>query len=183
MSRKIRRRAVPRVFLIFVLLVTSLSTQVTRAAEAVRRPNIVVILVDDLRWDELACTGHPFVRTPSIDLAPTLIELAGAKSKHKMDGRSLMPLLKGARPSDWRTSFLVEYNTDTVFPRVRNMGYRAVRTERWKLIRYNDLDGMDELYDLKNDPYEMVNLIDRPPSKATVDTLQAELERLLNETP
>ena len=40
-----------------------------------------------------------------------------------------------------------------------NMGYEAVRTERYKLIHYLELEGMDELYDLETDPYEMRNLI------------------------
>ena len=39
----------------------------TGYAESAQRPNIVVVLVDDLRWDELGCCGHPFVRTPNID--------------------------------------------------------------------------------------------------------------------
>lgn len=118
----------------------------------------------------------------SIDLAPTLIELADGQSTERMDGRSLVPLLAGESPENWRTSFLVEYNTDTVFPRVFNMGYRAVRTERWKYIRYNTLDGMNELYDLKNDPYEMTNLIGDPNSQASRKTLQTQLQKLLEGT-
>src|SRR3954449_4563153 len=39
----------------------------TYASAAVRRPHIVFILVDDLRWDELSCTGHPFASTPNAD--------------------------------------------------------------------------------------------------------------------
>ncbi len=42
------------------------------------------------------------------------------------------------------------------------MGYKAVRNERWKYIRYLELEGMDELYDLKADPYELENLIHQP---------------------
>ena len=115
----------------------------------------------------------------SIDLAPTLIELSGTSAKMSVDGRSLVPLLRGKRPQDWRTSFLIQYNTDTVFPRVNKMGYRAIRTQRWKHIRYLELDGMDELYDLRNDPYEMSNLIQDPASQETLKTLKAELDRLL----
>nr|WP_310821334.1 sulfatase/phosphatase domain-containing protein [Stratiformator vulcanicus] len=99
----------------------------------------------------------------------------------KLDGRSLVPLLKGESPDDWRDSLLVEYNTDTVFPRVKNMGYHAVRTSRWKYIRYNDLKGMDELYDLKNDPYEMRNLLSGSETPPILPSLQAELDRLLSE--
>ena len=115
----------------------------------------------------------------SIDLAPTVLELAAVKTDRRLDGRSLVPLLEGDRPADWRTSFLVEYNTDTVFPRVKTMGYRAIRTTRWKYIRYNDLEGMDELYDLKNDPYEMDNVIGRPELRETLRALRAELDEAL----
>ncbi|HRX78321.1 MAG TPA: sulfatase [Pirellulaceae bacterium] len=94
----------------------------------------------------------------SIDLAPTLLELSGASEKMAVDGESLVPLLRGNSPENWRNSFLIQYNSDTVFPRVDRMGYRAIRTQRWKFIRYNELDGMDELYDMKHDPYEMHNL-------------------------
>jgi N-acetylglucosamine-6-sulfatase len=114
----------------------------------------------------------------SIDLAPTLLDLAGAPAERPPDGRTLVPLLRGEAPRDWRTSFLIEYNTDAVFPRVRNMGYKAVRTKRWKYIRYNKLAGMDELYDLKADPYEMHNLIDDPDFSAVWKRLALELDRL-----
>lgn len=89
----------------------------------------------------------------SIDLAPTLLDFAGVTSQDPVDGRSLLPLFKGEIPADWRTSFLIQYNSDTVFPRVHKMGYRAIRTKRWKYIRYLELEGMDELYDLQTDPY------------------------------
>ena len=63
-------------------------------------------------------------------------------------------------PSGWRRSFLIEYTTDIVFPRMLNMGYDAVRDERYKFIRYRELKGMNELYDLQRDPFELTNLID-----------------------
>src|SRR6185503_19910573 len=66
------------------------------------------------------------------DLAPTLLELAGV-SAPKVDGRSLVPLLNGVG-GDWRGSFLIEYYSDRVIPRVRQIGYKAIRTERWKYI-------------------------------------------------
>lgn len=118
----------------------------------------------------------------SVDLAPTLIELAGAVPQGEMHGRSLVPLFKGDA-ADWRTSILIEYYTDTVFPRVLNMGYKAVRTERYKYIHYLDLTGMDELYDLSSDPYEMDNLIDEPGSRPVVRQMKTELLRLLKEMP
>lgn len=117
----------------------------------------------------------------SIDVAPTLLAVANANLTIPTDGRSLLPLLKGERPDDWRRSFLIQYNTDTVFPRVYMMGYRAIRTKRWKYIRFNELDGMDELYDLQNDPYEMENVINQPDASATLKRLQSELHKLLND--
>ena len=117
----------------------------------------------------------------SIDLAPTLIELSGASEKMRVDGRSLVPLLRGERPQDWRTSFLIQYNSDTVFPRVHRMGYRAIRTQGWKFIRYIELAGMNELYDLTNDPYEMTNLIGEPQAKAVLSDLNSQLDHLLQD--
>jgi N-acetylglucosamine-6-sulfatase len=59
------------------------------------------------------------------------------------------------------------------------MGYKAARTERWKYIHYFELEGMDELYDLKTDPYEMRNIINQPDAASTVNEMKRELERLL----
>jgi N-acetylglucosamine-6-sulfatase len=63
------------------------------------------------------------------------------------------------------------------------MGYQAVRTDRWKYIHYLELKGMDELYDLKTDPYEINNLIAAPQSRPTLQQLNAELAQLLNASP
>ena len=114
----------------------------------------------------------------NIDLAPTLLELAGLSPPAAIEGRSLVPLLKGPR-NEWRTSFLIEYYSDKVFPRIQKMGYKAVRNERWKYIHYLELDGMDELYDLKSDPYEMNNIINQQSAAKTLNEMKRELERLL----
>lgn len=112
----------------------------------------------------------------TLDLAPTLLALAGLTPPGPMEGRSLAPIFAGDARG-WRQSFLVEYYTDTVFPRVLNMGYTAVRTTRHKYIEYRDLQGMDELYDLEADPYEMKNLISMPGSAAIVEQMRSELAR------
>ena len=64
------------------------------------------------------------------------------------------------------------------FARVLSMGYKAVRTERYKYIQYTDLEGMDELYDLEADPYEMNNVIDDPEAAQLLMDMQAELASL-----
>jgi N-acetylglucosamine-6-sulfatase len=118
----------------------------------------------------------------NIDVAPTCLEVAGVRPETAMHGQSLAPLLRG-NPRVWRTSFLIEYFSDRVFERMQNIGYRAVRTKRWKYIHYTDLgDGMDELYDLQADPYEMKNLIADPAARPMLEELKQELARLLRQT-
>jgi N-acetylglucosamine-6-sulfatase len=111
----------------------------------------------------------------NVDVAPTLLELAGAEPLEKVHGRSLLPLLRG-RPAAWRESFLAEYFLEKVAPRAP--AWRAVRTARWKYIHYPELEGMDELYDLGSDPREMRNLIGDPASQPALGEMKAELERL-----
>jgi N-acetylglucosamine-6-sulfatase len=125
-------------------------------------------------------TFDPFVL--SIDLAPTLLALGGAPLPEKMHGRSLLPLLRG-QDFQPRKSILIEHFSDNVFARVRNMGYQAVRTDRWKYIHYRDLADCDELYDLKSDPYELSNRIGDASLNSTVADLKTELRRLLDQTP
>ncbi|MEZ5288472.1 MAG: sulfatase [Vicinamibacterales bacterium] len=117
----------------------------------------------------------------SIDLAPTFLELAGVAVPPRMQGRSLAPVF--ADPAaPWRDAFLVEYYSDTVFPRMLNTGYSAVRTDRYKYIQYRDLTGMDELYDLEADPYEEHNRITDPAAAGLLDTMRGRLTGLLEAT-
>lgn len=76
-----------------------------------------------------------------------------------------------------RDAVLIEYFSDRVFPRIRRMGYQAVRTDRWKYIHYTELQGADELYDLRRDPFEMRNLIADP--GAPLEEMRARLRKLL----
>lgn len=121
----------------------------------------------------------------NIDIAPTLLEIGGAEIPKNIHGKSLLPLLKGEKVP-WRESFLIEYFSDKVFPRVHKMGYQAVRNDRWKYIHYVELEGMDELYDLKADPYEMKNLVKAPrensATKVALEKMNAELQGLLNQS-
>ena len=134
-----------------------------------------------VRWPQRVAAGREASGLAvSVDVAPTLLELAGAESPPDVHGRSLTPLLEGPTPSDWRRSLLVEYYSDSVWPRMSSMGYQAVRTARWKYIRYRELEGMDEVYDLNNDPFELRNLHDAPGILATRAELRAELNRLLD---
>jgi N-acetylglucosamine-6-sulfatase len=136
-----------------------------------------------MRFPRLVPAGStPSATVLAIDLAPTFVELAGGKLPAQYQGRSLVPVIKGATPSDWRNSFLIEYYSDTVFPRMNKTGYRAVRMGDWKYIRYIDQTGMDELYDLRSDPYELKNRINDSSATAMLKSLQAELGRIWSET-
>ncbi len=114
----------------------------------------------------------------NLDVAPTVLELAGVTRPGSMEGRSLVPVFADTTMA-WRSSFVIEYFSDTVFPRILNMGYQALRSERWKYIRYTELRDMDELYDLAADPYELRNLIAESRHGANRDQLGQELDRLL----
>ena len=114
----------------------------------------------------------------NIDIAPTLLEIGGAPIPQPTHGRSLAPLLRGEKVP-WRNSFLIEYFSDTVFPRMLKMGYQTVRADRWKYIHYVDLEAMDELYDLKNDPFELKNRIHDPAAANALGDLKSELQLLL----
>jgi arylsulfatase A-like enzyme len=135
-----------------------------------------------VRYPPLARAGStPAQMVQTIDLAPTILELTGVRDRVKRQGRSLVPVLNGSGTA-WRTALLLEYESDTVFPRIRNMGYQAVRTGRFKYIHYLELEGMDELYDLETDPYEMDNIVGTERGQAVLPQVQSELARLQRET-
>ena len=117
----------------------------------------------------------------SIDLASTLLEMAGISPGKQFQGKSWLPIFVG-KANTWRSSFLVEYYSDAVFPRIVKMGYKAVRNQRYKYIHYTDLEGMNELYDLVSDPYELHNIISDPKMAGTLKEMKKELNRLLEQT-
>ncbi len=117
----------------------------------------------------------------ALDIAPTLIELAGGTPGAHIQGQSLVPLFQGTAPA-WRSSFLVEYYAESAMPWLVGMTYKAIRTERYKFIHWVHHEGCDELYDLTQDPYELQNLIHVPEAQAIHQTLRAELARLVAES-
>ena len=95
----------------------------------------------------------------SVDIAPTVLDLAQVPIGDHIQGRSFVPLLTGSS-RDWRDSFLVEFYTyEQPMPWLVDMDYRAVRTERYKYIHWMQHPDENELYDLAEDPYEKKNLI------------------------
>lgn len=112
----------------------------------------------------------------NVDFAPTLLELAGLPAPADMQGRSMAPLLRGRKPSNWRTSMYYRYYHYPKDHRVQP--HYGVRTERYKLIYFDRLDEW-ELYDLKKDPHETNNLY--ASSARLAKKLKTELFRLKTE--
>ena len=112
----------------------------------------------------------------NIDYAPTFLDLAGVPVPEDMQGISLLPLLKGENPKNWRKSLyyhFYEYPAEHAVKR-----HYGVRTDKYKLIHfYNDIDAW-ELYDLEKDPTEMHNVFDDPEYGKVVDFMNRELVRL-----
>jgi len=115
----------------------------------------------------------------NIDVCPTMLELAGVKTPDGVQGKSMLPLVKGDN-SGRRKSFFYEYVKEPQFPRLPSVN--AVRTDRWKHIRYPEIDDIEELYDLKTDPYELKNLAADPKHASTLAEMKKEMDRLMVET-
>lgn len=111
------------------------------------------------------------------DVAPTILDLAGADIPEYMQGLSLKPLLEQKADTEWRHSFLYEYFVDDAYP-YAGPTMTAVRTDSFKLIDSDLEDDIDELYDLENDPGEMRNLISDPDYAEILDGLRTELDSL-----
>ena len=94
----------------------------------------------------------------NIDIAPTILDLAGLEVPGSVQGRALKPLLDGRRV-EWRSEFFYEHP----FQHPRIPKTEGVRGSRWKYVRYTSLDPVvEELYDLKEDSREERNLAGDP---------------------
>ena len=127
-----------------------------------------------LRYPKLVPAGQ--VRDQmvlNIDIAPTLLSLAGLPVPAQMQGRSWLPLLTD-KPTDWRTSFLAEYFIECTYPNTPTIV--ALRTDAAKLTKYPGHAEWTELFDLKNDPYETNNLAKGPAHAQMLGGMKADLE-------
>jgi arylsulfatase A-like enzyme len=136
--------------------------------------------------------GHkPTEMVLNLDIAPTILDLAGIPAPKAMQGRSMLPHVlvppPGPLPPEWepREAFLYEYFE---FPDIsHNVNKnRGIRTTKWKFIHYYDppfkYPQEFELYDLEKDPEERLNLAKQPAMQGVIKELQAKMEQLRKET-
>lgn len=115
----------------------------------------------------------------NIDIGPTILEFAGAKPLDDINGQSFLPLLTGAKESS-RDELFYEYFWEYSFPQTPTM--HAIRTDKYKLIRYYGIWDLNELYDMEDDPDETTNLINSPEHQDIVKELTNRLEQELIKT-
>ena len=139
--------------------------------ESLRAPLLV-------RWPGVVKPGSVNASLVSnIDFAETLLDVAGLPIPTEMQGRSLIPLLKGQTPRDWRSSFYYQYFEYPIPHHVRP--HYGVVTNRYKLVHFDrpDIDEW-ELFDLEKDPRELRSVYQEPAYGAVVTDLKRELDRL-----
>jgi arylsulfatase A-like enzyme len=138
--------------------------------ESLRTPLIV-------RWPGVVKPGNVDRHLVSnVDFAATLLEAADLGVPDDMQGRSLVPILKGERPEDWRQSFYYHFYEGP--PKVHTVAeHYGVTTGRHKLIHFYRLDQW-ELYDLEADPHEMRSVYADPQYSDVRRRLEDELQRL-----
>jgi arylsulfatase A-like enzyme len=132
----------------------------------------VPLLVYDPRADKKLCGLTLDQMALNVDIAPTILELAHQDIPEQMQGRSLVPLLKGKKPQ-WRTEFFYEHP----FEHKTIAKSKALRTQRFKYALYTDYD-YEQLYDLENDPAETINLAKDDKYKKTLDSLRKRCNEL-----
>ena len=134
-----------------------------------------------MRYPPMIARGlKPASLVSSVDLAPTVLELAGAPVDAAIQGRSLVPLL--AVNGTWERSLLIESDAyENPFPHLLDMDYRAIRTAGYKYIHWIKHPDEDELYDMTADSLELRNLARTPAMRAVRDSLRVELGRLVVE--
>ena len=140
--------------------------------ESFRTPLVV-------RWPKKIKPGSVCTQMAmNLDFPETFLEAAGASVPTDMQGASLVPLMEGKQPVDWRTALYYHYYE---FPGAHSVArHYGIRTDRYKLIHYYPHDRrpeMDqwELFDLENDPHELQNLYSKSEHKELITELKSRL--------
>lgn len=100
-------------------------------------------------------------RVRNLDLAPTFLEVANVPAPAQFEGQSFLPIATGKAPAErWKNDFVYEYYWEWTYPHTPTTF--AIQRGDLKYIQYHGVWDIEELYDVKNDPQEMNNLIDLP---------------------
>jgi arylsulfatase A-like enzyme len=166
--------------------------------EAVKEP----LIIYDPRAPESKRGRRVDAMVSSVDIAPTILALAGLEIPARMKGCALTGLLNGTQNmSQWRDTVLMEnfflqeihgagvkkhpdipgLNEEII---AGNRSYRSqgVRTERYKYFKYHEHDPViEELYDLKNDPHEQNNLVSNPEYASVLSDMRGRTQDLYNQ--
>ncbi len=110
------------------------------------------------------------------DIAPTVLELAGVKIPSHVQGKSLLPMLKGEVDAVHDAILMEYYSHENPFVWTVNLDYRVVRKGKYKYIRWIRYDNEAELYNLEADPYELNNLINLKSLSEVVADLKTEMQ-------
>jgi arylsulfatase A-like enzyme len=133
-----------------------------------------------IRWPGVVKPGSVEAHIVSnLDFAPTFLEAAGVAEPGDLQGHSIVPILRGAPPADWRKTFYYHFYED------KDADHHVARHEgvtngKLKLIHFYTL-GEWELYDLEKDPHELVSVYGKPEYATVQADLTAELARLRTE--
>ena len=135
----------------------------------------VPLLVADPRQPALRRGTTCDLMALNLDLAPTLLELAAVPVPDSYQGRSLVPLLRGRAPVDWRSDFFYEHRLDhKAIPKSE-----GVRTERFTYLRWFEQDPLvEELYDHRADFDQVQNLVADPAYAEVLATLRQRTDAL-----
>jgi len=115
----------------------------------------------------------------NIDIAPTILELAGISKPEHMNGLSFIPLLKG-NIEGWRDKIFYEYFWEYDYPMTPTMF--GIRTDSTKYIMYYGIWDQNEFFNIKDDPNEMYNLIAKEDLQPQIKQHMIELYDWLEET-
>lgn len=128
-----------------------------------------------IRWPGLGENRNESRLISNVDIAPTIVELAGARATRQMDGRSLASLVQSPN-QHWHEAVLMQREKGKIVER-----FRGIRVPGWMYAEYGN--GDRELYDLEQDPYEMTNLAGLPEYAAICSGLRDQMNALYRGDP
>ena len=129
-----------------------------------------------VRWPGIIKPGSTNKQLVSnLDFAQTFLDIAGATAAPAMQGASLVPLLKGETPADWRNYHYYHYYEYPGWHMVHR--HEGVYDGRYKLIHFYDLDEW-ELLDTQTDPQELTNQIAKPAYATTLERMRKALKEV-----